>query len=175
MIVCGFDPGLSAAGVALLNSVQLCVRSAATIRTSRACELEERFAFLSDRLRERLVDAELLAIEDQHGVFHALLRKGKSGPAAGRLERVVGMATEMARAQGIPHVMLSPGTIRSRLALAPKTKKAGLAQAVRIQTWGMPAGVSHHAVDAVAIALAGAREWHGRQVLGAGGERRVMR
>jgi Holliday junction resolvasome RuvABC endonuclease subunit len=82
----------------------------------------------------------------------------------GGSERVVGIAHGLASAHSIPVVMLTPQNVRTRLGLHGHAKKAQIARAIRMQLSGIPAGVSNHALDAAAIALAGAREWHGQNI-----------
>lgn len=165
--VLGLDPGLSAAGLCILDPVaRRCLR-AWTVRTNPASPFEKRMRILSDEIRVALEGVDLLAIEDQHNVFHAKLRAGLSNPAAGRLEQVVGMARGLADARGIPVVLVTPQRIRALLGLPGGAKKDRVAAVVRMQTRNICGGISQHARDAVAIAVAGAREHHGRSVTSA--------
>lgn len=165
MLVASLDPGLSAAGLARVRTdVRHCVR-AWTVRTDTSIGLEERFRLLAEHIEEALDGAELMAVEDQHGTFHAMLRAGRSNPAAGRLERVVGIAHGLATARGIPVVMVTPTRVRSLLGVGKNSGKAQIARAVRMRCNGVSMSASHHAVDAVAIALTGAQQYRGHELL----------
>lgn len=163
MKVMGLDPGLSAAGLAQIDG-RRCL-AAKTVRTSPGNSFEHRMFMLSREIAAALIGADLLVIEDQHDVAVAQARAGHAGHGSGRLEQVVGLARGLADARGIPVVLLSPARIRALLGLPSRAKKAAVARAVRDQVAGIKVGVSEHAVDAVAIALAGEREWHARTVI----------
>lgn len=171
--VVGFDPGLANAGLAIVDASALRCHRAWTVKTKPSESLAERLATIEGQLRAALYDyldgAELLAIEDQHQTFFAMLARGKSNAAAGRLERLVGIAHGLAAARSIPVVMVTPQRIRIRLGLSGNAKKEQIGRAVSMQLYGVLAGLSSHALDATGIALAGAREWHGMQAQRAAG------
>ena len=163
-IVVGFDPGLAAAGLAIVDALSLRALRAWTVRTSPATPLAGRLRELERELKIALDGAGLLAIEDQHQTFFAKLAGGTSNPAAGRLERVVGLAYGLARARDIDVIMVTPQHVRTRIGLRANAKKNEIGRAIRIQLAGLAPGLSSHALDAAAIALAGARQWHGESV-----------
>lgn len=163
--VVGFDPGLANAGIAIVDTVALRCHRAWTVKTKSGEALQARLATIEAQLRAALYDhldgAGLLAIEDQHQTFFAMLAKGRSNAAAGQLERIVGIAHGLAAARSIPVVMVTPQRIRIRLGLSGNAKKEQIGRAVAMQLSGVLAGLSSHALDATGIALAGAREWRG--------------
>lgn len=165
----GFDPGLAACGLAV---VQLRERpeilAARTVRTDPALGLERRFELIWRSAWELIAEArpQVVGVEEQRGAFLGYqARGGKTNADSLRTFEAVGLARGLAYAWGIPVHVIEPRSIKLAV-IGPGGGSADKRQVRRaieslcvFGASGMGASkrLSEHACDAIAIAIAAAR------------------
>lgn len=167
MNVLGIDPGMRKCGIALvdLSGRRPRVIEVRTIRTDAARSVAERFAAVGSAAlevaRAGAAPPTLLAIEDQSLVQNAKRAAGKTNFAA-TYARDVACYLRGRIPEAIPTSLIvvqpSPQRARSALGLPRGADKARVKAAVERLCDGTPARWSYDAADAVAVAIAGARE-----------------
>jgi len=155
MIVAGFDPGLAALGQARIErsgSRYVC-SLAETVRTKPSSSDDARML----EIWQSLTSGDVLAFEEQHGVFSGKAREGRADGNSAKVREVVGLLRARAYHLGADLVVIPPSRVRSSLGLPPGAGKAQVRAVVERLVSGLPRTISQHAVDAVAVAIAGER------------------
>lgn len=154
MLALGVDPGLAALGFGLLAWEQKLPIPVAvgTARTEFDLELQPRIAKLYHALAD--LRSDVVGMEDQERTWAAKQALGHTNADAVKVRVVEGLIRTLAAAWAVPLIVVTPQQIRSALGLpgnAPKKQVRGM---VRRLVRGLPAVMSEHACDAVAIAVA---------------------
>lgn len=172
IIVVGIDPGMAFLGLAVLE---------VTPQRSRVLRLEtvaskpkdgtdeERLDAIADRILDAVdtYEPHAIAYENQSGVTAGTTRDGgRSTASSRRVHEVTGIARCAARLFELPCYVLAPSSVK----LAVLGRGGGRASKARVKDavrtlFGVPR-CSEHAADAVAVAVAAARQHHMRALMG---------
>lgn len=158
----GVDPGLAAMGVGRIRRegrgwlAELCE----TVRTDPKAPLDERLL----KLWEHLPSGSVLAVENQSRARAGHSERGTTNAKAQMVERVMGLiwARAFMSIARFP-IEVTPAFVRRCIGLPPGATKGQVRAVVVRLVRGVPVRASEHAIDALAIAIAGER----KQVTGA--------
>lgn len=162
MLFAGFDPSITAAGIALVrrvpNGYELV--DARVVRTSASDTIVERctaiWRALSAVLREGY--PQRLTIEEQHGPQVGAYERGEFNADNSKTIVTVGLAMGCALAYGVPVVIMSPQ--QAKIAVLGKGgghAEKSVVQAAVMRVTRAPKRIAQDAADAVALAIAGAQ------------------
>jgi Holliday junction resolvasome RuvABC endonuclease subunit len=161
----GIDPGLAAMGIARIQregsgwKATLCE----TVRTEPSSPLDTRLHMLWSMMPSGSV----LAVESQHGARAGQQRAGITSAKAQMVERVMGVIWVRAFMSIARYpIEVTPAFVRKCLGLKNNATKQQVRAVVTRLVRGIPARASEHAIDAVAIAIAGERVDRAGMVVG---------
>jgi crossover junction endodeoxyribonuclease RuvC len=172
--VIGIDPGMAFLGLAVLE-VKLQSRRLLRLETFASTPKDGTDEERLDRIADRILDAidtfkpDAIAYENQSGVTAGKEQDGegaRSTASSRRVHEVTGIARCAARLFELPCYVLAPSSVK----LAVLGRGGGRASKARVKDavrtcFGVPR-CSEHAADAVAVAVAAARQHHMRALMG---------
>jgi crossover junction endodeoxyribonuclease RuvC len=159
VIVIGVDPGVASCGLALVDVTARgyrCIR-AVTVRTSADLRPADRSRQIVDAMLE-LGTPDAYAVEEQAGASVGHFQRRTTNAAASRARDVMGAIDGVAAVRGVKLVRVSPQRAKAAVGAARGRDKASVKSAVRALVADVPGRVSQHASDAIAIAVAGAKQ-----------------
>jgi Holliday junction resolvasome RuvABC endonuclease subunit len=152
----GIDPGLAAMGIARIQredgawKASLCE----TVRTDPKSPLDKRL----HALWRMMPSGSVLAVESQHAARAGHAERGTTNAKAQMVERVMGVIWVRAFMSIARYpIEVTPAFVRKCLGLKNNATKQQVRAVVTRLVRGIPARASEHAIDAVAIAIAGER------------------
>lgn len=152
----GIDPGLAAMGIAILRREGRCwvADVCETVRTEPKTPINDRL----HTLWRNMPSGSVLAVESQHHSRAGHAERGTTNAKAQMVERVMGLVWARAFMSIAEYpTEVTPAFVRKCLGLKNNATKAQVRAVVVRIVRGIPARASEHAIDAVAIAIAGER------------------
>lgn len=158
MIVLGIDPGTACLGMAHVDiDGQPRVVQCSTLRQP-ATSHDDRIHAIAGAVSDALDGVSLVVVEDQSGAQVGHWRRGTTNASASLVRDVVGLVKGLAYSRGIDVVTVTPQRAKMAVGARANATKAAVQQCVRRLVADVPSRVSEHAIDAVAIAIAGGKQ-----------------
>lgn len=156
ILCCGIDPGLASMGIGLAEYPERRLVHVETVHTKASQSVQERCAKLADRL-ERVGRANAIVVvglEQQHRAWAGAQESGRTNDKSTLARVGEGVARTVFHMLLTPLIELTPAFIRTSLGLPGNCAKSDVRSRVKRLVTGLPEGLSEHAFDAIAIALA---------------------